>query len=327
MSDITQTTSSHPYPTSIKNGIELITVSAEDIGTHAEHWEALTPQPEVDVANWLGDMLDSAILPAGLHQAGEHLPTTHMLLATQDDVHPCQIITLNAAQKPEQLLTTFPSVNSPYHVTASIERMIVNPEHKAAVLRLKLVDETVLYAFDAFYAVNADKYTADQHYTAYLSGIAHQVEKITADETMTVTDPEAIRHHRALNAILAEHDGHTPDDLQERLAAWQPTSDTDTLPVTLDMSTMCAYLYGEQIGQEDEAWCQGEVLGLQNVTILSQPLYLLDIAVLREENTQPVVVRVTAHHNHTPENLQVGDFIRTNVWLQVKIHANNMNNS
>jgi hypothetical protein len=35
----------------------------------------------------------------------------------------------------------------------------------------------------------------------------------------------------------------------------------DQEPVTVDFSKMVAYLYGETLGQEDEAWFQGNIVG------------------------------------------------------------------
>jgi hypothetical protein len=61
-------------------------------------------------------------------------------------------------------------------------------------------------------------------------------------------------HQCALNAILAEHNGVAPENLQELINDWQPQTPEDHEPVTVDFSKMVAYLYGETLGQEDEAW-------------------------------------------------------------------------
>ncbi|MBD0095870.1 hypothetical protein IAF33_19035, partial [Acinetobacter baumannii] len=42
--------------------------------------------------------------------------------------------------------------------------------------------------------------------------------------------------------------------LQELINEWQPKTKEDQEPVTVDFSKMVAYLYGENLGQEDEAW-------------------------------------------------------------------------
>jgi len=309
----------------IENHIEVHDISTTDMDSHIEHWEALTSNAEIDVHFWLSDMLNTAVYPLGLHSNESSLPQTHMLINDNAAVHVSQIIALDMQKKPTCLMSAFPCVDSPHHVIASIERIIRCNHSHAAVLRLGLKDNTTIYAFDREYAINAQKYNGQRSYKVMLSGLAYHIEKIVADDNMTVTDPEAIRHHRALNAILEAHDGVAPDNLQEQLAAWQPSTDEETRPITLNMSTMCAYLYGDCLGQEDEAWCQGEILGLQTVELLSQPLYLLDVAILREENSLPVVLRIAAHVQHTAKNLQVGDFIRTNIWLQAQVCGNNMN--
>lgn len=304
-------------------GIEIYAVTAETMGGHGEHWYALTATPEDDVPNWLHDMIDDAILPQGLHRNDDTLPKNTLLLASETPVHLNQVLAVDASKKPTALITTFPVVESNYHVIAKIERIIENQDRPEAVLRLQTQDGTTIYVFDTLYAINKSQYQADTFYQVALSGICHDVAHFS-DETMTITDSEAIRHHRALNDILAKNDGEIPDDLQEQLSRWQPQDEVDKLPVTLDLSKMCAYLYGENLGQEDEAWCQGVLLGLQNVTTFNQSVCLLDVAILREENVQPVVVRMLARQENLPEKLAVGDFIRTNVWLQGEICAINV---
>jgi hypothetical protein len=41
----------------------------------------------------------------------------------------------------------------------------------------------------------------------------------------------------------------------------EPKTPEDKEPVTVDFSKMVAYLYGETMGQEDEAWFQGNIVG------------------------------------------------------------------
>lgn len=73
---------------------------------------------------------------------------------------------------------------------------------------------------------------------------------VTDHEHLVVDDPASIKHHRALNAILAENNGVAPDNLQEQIDAWEPKSEEDKEPVTVDFSKMVAYLYGETMGQK-----------------------------------------------------------------------------
>ena len=82
---------------------------------------------------------------------------------------------------------------------------------------------------------------------------------------------------------------------------------------------MCAYLYSDELGQQDEAWCRGEVVGKQLVTIFSKNFLLLDIVVLREPDTLPVVIRIAVNEDLAPKPLKVGDFVQGNIWLQASI--------
>lgn len=305
-----------------KNGIEYIDINSSIMGGHADHWQAVCQNPAERVPAWLHDMLDVAVMPKGMHETHDTLPKDIMLLATEHLMHPCQVLTLDAEQNPSALLNTFPTVDSPYGVNCTIERIAQNPKTLEAVLRLKTDDDITLFAYDALYAINKEVYAGGTTYAAALSGIAHSVSIVEAgDSTLTLTDEDAIKHHRALNDILAQHDGKLPANFQELIAAWQPDNDEALEPVTLNLASMCAYLFGDTFGQEDEAWVQGEVLGLQKVTILGESLQVLDVAVLKEEDAQPIVVRMVSHTQNTPKELQVGDFIRSNLWLQVKIYA------
>lgn len=309
-----------------KNGIEIYQINSDVMGSHAVHWDALTNNPEKDVVQWLSDMIDNAIVPIGLEEPNEdNNANERLVIATEQDVHVCQMYQLDEG-RPSELITAFPSVNSPYGCQAKISRIIENTETYEAVLRLETADGTTLYAYDALYALNHNHYDAVSTYEVALSGICHTLELFTEDETLTITDEDAIKHHRALNSILEANNGEVPDDLQEQIDAWKPSSDTDLLPVEINLGKMCAYLFGEHTGQEDEAWCQAEIIGLQKVTLLNTELQLLDIVVLKEQDAQPVVVRVACTQENSPENLKVGDFIRTNVWLQAKICAKNTTN-
>ena len=130
-----------------------------------------------------------------------------------------------------------------------------------------------------------------------------------------------MRHHRALNDIITQHGGVAPDDLQEKMAAWQPKTPDDEAPVTLDLSNMVAYLFGENFGQEDEAWFQGEVLGVQPLHFIDQVGQLLDVVILREPDVAPVVIQMAYFPRGAALSVKAGEFIRGNIWLQAAIYA------
>ncbi len=57
---------------------------------------------------------------------------------------------------------------------------------------------------------------------------------LSKDEKIIVDDPASIKHHRALNAILAEHNGIAPENLQELINDWNHKTPEDQEPVTVD---------------------------------------------------------------------------------------------
>ncbi len=158
---------------------------------------------------------------------------------------------------------------------ATIDRIISCKSNTQAVLRLNLGANNIIYAFDNLYSVNHPHYQKDQSYVVNLNGWAYELEAVADREHLVVDDPASIKHHRALNDILAANNGVAPDNLQEQIDAWQPQSEEDKEPVTVDFSKMVAYLYGETIGQEDEAWFQGNIVGKTSYAIHGSGLYPL----------------------------------------------------
>ena len=135
-----------------------------------------------------------------------------------------------------------------------------------------------------------------------------------------VDDPASIKHHRALNDILAQHNGVAPENLQDLLDAWEPQSEDDKAPVTVNFSKMVAYLYGETLGQEDEAWFQGSIVGKTEMQFMQQSYTLYDVTLIHEEN-QPAVLMRIATRDANFKDFQIGQFIRGNVWLQANIYS------
>ena len=296
---------------------EIIELDAEHFGGHAAHWNIMSTQPEKDISSWLAQALDQASFPFGLCQTEQQLPTHLWLLQSQGkDIQISQIIAVEN-NKPTSLKVAFPTLNSPYAVKAKITRILHCPEHDEAVLRLELENGSVIYSYDTLYAVNQQHYNQQQWYQVYLNAWAYALEQVPVRETMLIDDPAAIRHHRALNDILAQHQGETPDNLQELLAAWQPQCPEDEMPVTIDISKMVAYLYGETIGQEDEAWFQGDIVGKSEASFMQNSFILYDVALMREEKTKPVIIRV-AYPAHLAQ-FEIGTYIRGNIWIQTKI--------
>ncbi|XID74353.1 hypothetical protein ACF3NA_07320 [Alkanindiges sp. WGS2144] len=304
---------------------QFITVDQEHLGGHAVHWQLLSTQPDIDVPKWLQQALTDANMPYGLNHDSGHLPQDSWLINGPDQmIQISQLIKVNSQQQPVNLLTAFPIVNSPYTIQGTIKQIICCKEAMQAVLNISTSDNATIYAFDNLYTVNQNQYKQDQVYNIELGGFAYGLETVKPGETIVVDDPAAIKHHRALNEILANNNGIVPDDLQAQIAAWQPQTEEDKAPVTLDLSKMVAYLYGDHLGQEDEAWFQGEILGLSQTNFMDKTIDLIDVVIIREQNTKPVVIRLAYLNSDKQTNsFNVGDYIRGNIWIQATIYATN----
>ena len=86
---------------------------------------------------------------------------------------------------------------------------------------------------------------------------------------------------------------------------------------------MCAYLFGETIGQQDEAWCQGQIIGKQTTSFNGVEFVLLDVVILRESLDNPVVIRLAVNADNIDAAIQVNDYIQANIWLQGAIYMEN----
>ena len=139
-----------------------------------------------------------------------------------------------------------------------------------------------------------------------------------------VDEPEAIRYHRAFNDILTKNNNVAPKDLEAQIAAWQPSeNDLPLEPIEINVGHMCAYLFGETIGQQDEAWCQGQIIGKQTTSFNGVDFVLLDVVILRESLDNPVVIRLAVNADNIDSTIQVNDYIQANIWLQGTIFMEN----
>lgn len=302
---------------------EIIHLSKDQVVGHADHWASLTNNIPQDVPNWLQKHIDTASMPTPLLDNTDSTPATSILLSGNETVHINQIIALDENGKPKTFLNAYPSVNSPYGVWATIENVLCCEHCQDAVLRLKCEDGTVMYAFDQLYALNKNAYEKDKLYYVNLSALAYEVAPSNKSEIIKVEDPESIRYHRAFNDILTANNGTPPADLQEQIAKWQPDESILPLePIEINVGHMCAYLFGDTIGQQDEAWVQGQILGKQLTTFNDIPMTLLDVVILRESLDAPVVIRLATKTLGLPK-LEVNDYIQANIWLQAAIYKEN----
>lgn len=302
---------------------QKIDLPCEKNAGHGDHWAILTNNIADDVPVWLQAMLETATLPVGLTAGRTNHKT--LLLGTNDPCHIKQILAMQDG-KPTAFINAYPAVNSPHGIHCQIERVIRCENTADAILRLKTKDGTTIYAFDQLYAVNRHEYRTPKNYYANFSAWAYNIEPSNKDETLLVKNPNAIRYHRAFNDIVADNGGVVPDDIEDRIKAWTPKDgdETTTLaPVEINFGESCIYLFGDTFGQEDEAWCQGQVLGISHSEFFGIPITLFDVVILREHNAESFLVRIAAVSNEQNSQIQVHDYIQANIWLQVAIYAEN----
>ena len=299
-----------------------ITLTDKQTAGHGDHWRILTDNIENDVPNWLQNSIDDATIGAGLNPALTKDSLPHLLLSCNEMCHINQVLAMKDG-KPQNFINAFPCVNSPYGLVCKIDRIIANPSTKDAVLRLISEDGSVICAFDQMYTVNQPLYRQGQQYFVNFSAWAYAIEPSNKDEVILVEDPEAIRYHRAYNDIVAKNSGVIPADLDKQIDQWQADTDEELAPVEINLGNMCAYLFGETLGQEDEAWCQGQVLGKQQQTLYDRQLTVFDVAILREPDADPFVVRVATPTTESVQKIEVNDYIQANIWLQAAIYHEN----
>ena len=304
-----------------QNSPEIITIQDQNFGQHGEHWNLLTTSPETDVPKWLSLALDAPIMPMGLCQDEQEMDPSFWLIQgpSGQPISINQIVAVED-QKPRALKTAFPSFESPYKYEAKIERIIHCDSATQAVLRLNLNKNTIIYAFDNLFSVNRCQYDKNQSYQVQFNAWAYELERVAKDEKIIVDDPASIKHHRALNDILAEHNGIAPENLQELINNWQPKTPEDQEPVTVDFSKMVAYLFGETLGQEDEAWFQGNIVGKTTMQFMQDEYTLYDVTLVLEDDLPAILIRI-ATKNDMYKNFNIGEYIRGNIWIQANIYA------
>lgn len=286
---------------------------------HGDHWAVVRDDSEVLTA-WFRQSLDNAIVPEGLDNA--KTCDDFLLIAGNEPAHIQQIFRLQDG-KPVALVNAYPAINSPYGLTCTIDEILVCESSQDAILRLSAEDGTQIYAFDKFYAINQCHYKRGQSYYVNFSALGYAVEKSDLNESIQVTDPEAIRYHRAFNEIVSANDGQVPDDLQAQIANWQPKDNAPLEPVAINLGHSCIYLYGETLGQQDEAWCQGQVLGKSETHFFEKAMTLFDVVILREPSAKPFVVRIATPTTPVTQAIGVQDYIKANIWLQASIYGAN----
>lgn len=299
-----------------------IHLTEEQTAGHGDHWQMLTDNIEQDVPNWLQQSIDRATIVSGLNPSLSKDNISTLLLSCNEMCHINQVLAMQNG-KPQNFINAFPCVSSPYGLNCKIDKIIANQTTQDAVLRLVSEDGSIIYAYDQFYAVNKDLYRQSDEYFVNFSAWAYNIKPSSKDEVIIVEDPDAIRYHRAYNEIVANNDGVVPENIEQLIEQWQPDTDENLEPIEINLGNMCAYLFGETLGQEDEAWCQGQVLGKQQQSLFENELTIFDIAILREPDADPFVVRMATPTTEAVKAIEVNDYIQANIWLQAAIYYEN----
>ncbi|MBF7690966.1 hypothetical protein I2F29_10660 [Acinetobacter sp. FNA3] len=304
-----------------KNRPETITVEDKIFGSHVEHWNLLTNNPSEIVPQWLGQALNAPVMPMGLCGTEQDMDESCWLIQGPEEskIQVTQVIAVENNQ-PKSVKTAFPIFESPFKTVAKVERIIRSQNNSQAVLRLNIGHNATVYAFDSLYAVNHAQYDTTQTYSVSLTAWAYELNTVNPNEHIVVDDPASIKHHRALNDILAEHNGIAPSNLQELIDQWQPKTEDDKAPVTVDFSKMVAYLYGENLGQEDEAWFQGKIVGKSELSFMNEDYTLYDVTLILEDNAESTLIRIITKDT-LYKNYEIGEYIRGNIWIQANIYS------
>jgi hypothetical protein len=83
---------------------------------------------------------------------------------------------------------------------------------------------------------------------------------------------------------------------------------------------MVAYLFGETLGQEDEAWFQGNIVGKTSMQFMQDEYTLYDVTLVLEDTLPAILIRI-ATKNDLYKNFNIGQYIRGNLWIQANIYA------
>lgn len=303
--------------------IPTLSLDKKDNAGHADHWAIVTDSPSDDLPKWLNQSLETASVPNALGNC--KASSDYLLIGGHDSCHIKQIFALTDG-KPAQIINIFPSVNSPYGLPCTIQEIIACQDSQDAILRLDF-QGTTIYAFDTLYAINQGCYKPNTTYYVNFSAWAYDFAKSNQAQTVVVDDPKAIRYHRAFNDVVAKNDGQIPDDIETQIKTqikqWQESGNDNLDPIEINLGHSCIYLFGETFGQQDDAWCQGQVLGKSTSYFFGKDITLFDVVILREQDNKPFVVRIATPTTTSTNSIAVHDYIQANIWLQASIYQEN----
>ena len=74
------------------------------------------------------------------------------------------------------------------------------------------------------------------------------------------------------------------------------------------------------LGQEDEAWFQGNIVGKTTMQFMQDEYTLYDVTLVLEDDLPAILIRI-ATKNDLYKNFNIGEYIRGNLWIQANIYA------
>ena len=303
----------HPKkPSQTKN--KSITLSQGFPG-HAAHWEALlgTQAGDSEPTAWIHQALDEVSAQSPTNSARFCLLSNHREISTQ------LVFELSDQAEPNRLAFAVPAIRSPHRYKAQLLKVWKSALAEQSLLELDLGADIKVFAYHLDHLrLNLD-WSQTEKLEVSLSGLALDIEASDKGQLLHIRDAKSIQQHRALIELLLQNEANLPSDSRAQIKALIEEGKLPKEPITLSLDQMCAYLYSEELGQQDEAWCRGEVIGKQLVTIFSKNFLLLDVVVLREPDTLPVVIRVAVNEDLAPKPLKIGDFVQGNIWLQASV--------
>jgi hypothetical protein len=298
----------HQKPAQTKN--KSITLSQGFPG-HEAHWRALIGDQAP--TEWIHQALEEVSAQSPTDSAKFCLLSNHQAISTQ------LVFELSDQAEPSRLVFAVPAIGSPHRYQAQLLKIWGTPLAEQSLLELDLGGDIKVFAYNLDHLRQKLDWNQIEHLEVSLSGLALDLECSEEGQLLHIRDAKSIEQHRALIEILLQNEAHLPSDSRAKIKALIDEGKLPKEPITLSLDQMCAYLYSDELGQQDEAWCRGEVIGKQLVTIFSKNFLLLDIVVLRDPDTLPVVIRIAVNEDLAPKPLKVGDFVQGNIWLQASI--------
>ena len=74
------------------------------------------------------------------------------------------------------------------------------------------------------------------------------------------------------------------------------------------------------MGQEDEAWFQGKIVGKSHTEFMQQKYILYDVTLILDENHPATLIRIATQQSDQ-HDFEINQYIRGNIWIQAYLFA------